>query len=355
MEEKKYMVCVQCITYNHAVYIEDAMKGFAMQETQFPFVCVIMDDASTDDNRMVIDRFISENFDLSLGQEETDDYILNVFQHKSNKNCFFATQYLKYNHYSKKKKKYEYIIRWLNSSSYFAICEGDDYWTDPLKLQKQVDYFKSHPQCGLVYTAYRQQNDVTGQSYNVFTSPNIKHDETFKWKLLEQKVKVGTCTALIESELKNQILEIKDDFQGFMMGDTQTWFNAARAKEVGYIPEVTGVYRKQVTGATATFNPQRRIDFIMNAWEMHSYLANKYGAPADTKMVIKLLYGSTCFNLYYMVGDYNSAVKLNQDYFHNSWIMKFINTTARNLGLKKVRGLVFFLRTCAKLGLLKMD
>ena len=280
---------------------------------------------------------------------------MNVFQHKSNKNCFFATQYLKYNHYSIKKKKYEYIIRWLDTSSYYALCEGDDYWTDPLKLQKQVDYFKNHPQCGLVYTAYRLQNDVTRQSHNVFTSPKIKHDETFKWKLLEQKVRVGTCTTLIESELKKQILDIKNDFQGFMMGDTQTWFNAARVKDVGYIPEVTGVYRKQVTGATATFDSQRRIDFIMNGWKMHAHLANKYGAPESTKTVIKLLYGSTCFNLYYMIGDYKGAVKLNQDCFHDSWVIKIINTIARKLGMKKVRGLVFFLKTCSRLGLIKTD
>ena len=67
MDEHKYMVRVSCMTYNHASYIEDAMNGFCMQETSFPFVCTIVDDASTDGEQDVIQKYLNEHFVLTLG------------------------------------------------------------------------------------------------------------------------------------------------------------------------------------------------------------------------------------------------------------------------------------------------
>ena len=60
----KFIVCVRCITFNHANYIEDAMNGFTMQETNFPYVCTILDDASTDGEQEVIKKYLQEHFDL---------------------------------------------------------------------------------------------------------------------------------------------------------------------------------------------------------------------------------------------------------------------------------------------------
>ena len=65
MEDKKYLVRVSCMTYNHAPYIVDAMNGFCMQETDFPFVCTIMDDASTDGEQEVIKKYLTDHFDLN--------------------------------------------------------------------------------------------------------------------------------------------------------------------------------------------------------------------------------------------------------------------------------------------------
>ncbi len=63
-QDNKYLVWVSCMTYNQAQYIEDALTGFAMQQTNFPFVCTIIDDASSDGEQEVISRFINEHFDL---------------------------------------------------------------------------------------------------------------------------------------------------------------------------------------------------------------------------------------------------------------------------------------------------
>ena len=112
----KWMVFVKCFTFNHAPYIVDAMNGFTMQKTTFPYICCIVDDASTDGEPEVIRKYLKENFDLAnksvARNEETDDYVLCYAQHKTNKNCYFAVLWLKYNHYRKKYEiRQEYIRR----------------------------------------------------------------------------------------------------------------------------------------------------------------------------------------------------------------------------------------------------
>ena len=66
MEQMDFLVCARCFTYNHAPYIEDAMNGFCMQQTHFPYVCVIVDDASTDGESEVIKNYLQTHFDLDI-------------------------------------------------------------------------------------------------------------------------------------------------------------------------------------------------------------------------------------------------------------------------------------------------
>ena len=162
MEPIDFLVQVNCMTFNHASYIEDAMNGFIMQETKFPFVCTIVDDASTDGEQEVIEGYLKEHFDLEdkaiVQQEETDDYVRTFARHKSNYNCYFVVLFLKYNHYSIKKNKKQYFQERL-VSKYVAICEGDDYWIDPLKLQKQVDFLEKNSSYNMVYTKYKEDHN----------------------------------------------------------------------------------------------------------------------------------------------------------------------------------------------------
>ena len=123
----------------------DALKGFSMQETTFPFTAIIVDDHSTDKEPEVLWNFIYKKLDLSsLKKEETNDYVKVIAPHKDNSNCTFVILFLKYNHSSIKKDKIPYFIDWQDSAKYIASCEGDDYWTSPHKLQKQVDFLDEH-------------------------------------------------------------------------------------------------------------------------------------------------------------------------------------------------------------------
>ncbi len=140
---ENFLVFVECMTFNHHSYIEDAMNGFCMQKTDFPYLCVVMDDCSTDGEQDVINNYVAKHFDI-LSDEVTDDYVLNFCQHKTNINCYFAVFYLKYNHFSIKKDKIPYYIRWRDNSKYIALCEGDDYWVDEKKLQIQADFLEKN-------------------------------------------------------------------------------------------------------------------------------------------------------------------------------------------------------------------
>jgi glycosyltransferase involved in cell wall biosynthesis len=154
-----FMVRVSCMTYNQASYIDDTMNGFCIQETKFPFVCTIFDDNSTDGEQEVIRYYLETNFnvnDSSVARfEETDDYKFVFAQHKTNHNCFFAVYFLKYNHYRIKKSKTSYIDKWCHSQ-YIALCEGDDYWIHPQKLEKQVEFMSNHPNHSLVFCSHKR-------------------------------------------------------------------------------------------------------------------------------------------------------------------------------------------------------
>ena len=161
-----FLVRVSCMTYNHAPYIVDAMNGFTMQQTDFPYVCTIIDDASADGEQEVIKAYLKVHFDLDDNSiaynEETEDYVLTFARHKSNLNCYFAIIYLKYNHYNIKKSKQPYVSRWSNTK-YVALCEGDDYWTDHKKLQKQVTFLEEHLEynvCSHNFFKYFEKEDT---------------------------------------------------------------------------------------------------------------------------------------------------------------------------------------------------
>ena len=146
-ELTEYKVCIRCMTYNQSAFIVDAMSGFCIQQTDFPFLAIVVDDASTDGEQNVIKAYIDKHFDHSgkMGFKvwETEDALWTFAQHSENKNCHFVVVFLKMNLFGNPRKGT--MIRDWSLAKYVAICEGDDYWTDPLKLRKQVDFLESHP------------------------------------------------------------------------------------------------------------------------------------------------------------------------------------------------------------------
>lgn len=145
--EQEYKVLVRCFTYNQSKYIEDSLNGFAMQQTCFPFVCLVMDDSSTDGEQDVITEWMQRECDVNRAEIiDIPTSIVYIVPHKTNSNCLFAFYLLKQNLYGTGDRKMNHVYPWRDKCKYEAICEGDDYWTDSFKLQKQVDFLDAHPE-----------------------------------------------------------------------------------------------------------------------------------------------------------------------------------------------------------------
>lgn len=155
--DKIFKVLIQCDTFNHRNYISDAINGFASQRTTFPFLAVVIDDNSSDGTHDYLLEWFKTCFSENEGVlyvESTEDYLLYFSRHKNNKNFFCALLLLKYNHYSISKDKNCYYSKWQKTSDYIALCEGDDYWVDENKLQKQVDFLDQNLDYGMCYSNF---------------------------------------------------------------------------------------------------------------------------------------------------------------------------------------------------------
>jgi len=253
-QEYKWMVCTRCWTYNHAPYINDALNGFTMQETTFPYVCVIVDDASTDGEQEVIKKYLQEHFDLEdtsiVRNEETEDYTLTFARHKTNKNCHFAVLYLKYNHYSIKKSKAPYLKEWQDKCKYIAACEGDDYWIVPNKLQKQIDIMENDSECHIALSNGISHNYRTGKSRMMNplpakTSGFISIHEIFKEK--------GGLIPTASMCFRGEIYDRRPLFvQKAPVGDRPTRMWCAIHGKVYYDTEPQLVHRQFVPGSYGT-------------------------------------------------------------------------------------------------------
>lgn len=311
-----HLVSIRCMTYNHAPYIEDAMNGFCIQKTTFPFVAIIVDDASTDGESGVIQNYLDANFDmLNSRKHETEEATFIYTTHLTNKNCHFAVVFLKYNMYKQKHKKVAMIERWEKDVKYRATCEGDDYWIDPFKLQKQVDFLDSHPDYGMVYTNFKMYYQKTR---NITTCNCIQ--ATFEDEVIHNRV--GTLTTLVRSTLlQNYIQEIGNipREKGWMMGDYPTWIFVTANSKVKLISDVTAVYRVLKNSASHHTSFNKSKDFLLSTYDISFFFANKYNV---SKEICKKIANNEINDLLHLACDYNTNLHfpllkfmLNHDIF----------------------------------------
>lgn len=248
MDDTNFKICVHCFTFNQSKYIVDALNGFVMQQTNIPFVCIIIDDASTDGEQEVIRAYFDQNFDICnekiAFKKNTENAYVMYAQHKDNKNCYFAISLLKENHYSVRRSKKPYMQEWQSSCKYVAICEGDDYWTDPHKLQKQADFLDANPQCSLTYHACK----------NVFSTPckvNGIYAENVKQLYLDVDLvdyPFQTATVMYRKKIIDSELYKKATAIGCTFGDAILYLTASRFGTIEGINEQMSVYRRHEGG-----------------------------------------------------------------------------------------------------------
>lgn len=223
------MVVVRCIVFNHGKFIERCLQGFLIQETTFPFEVFVHDDASTDESAAVIRRY-AERYPLIL-----KPVYENENQYSKKDGSFFRTTW-------------QPVIQ--GGHKYIALCEGDDYWTDPKKLQKQVEYMESHPGCAGCFHE-RVKCDEEGRIMEGTGLPDaMKHaltgDEIAAWTFPTPP----TCTVLYRREV---IMDRPEQLNSWKFGDRASALWASFAHGTldwveGVLPSVYrihpgGVYR----------------------------------------------------------------------------------------------------------------
>ena len=249
----QFKVYVWCNTYNQASYIKDTMDGFCMQQTNFPFACLIMDDASTDGEPEVIKQYLNDNFDTEW-TKETDDYHLILARHKQNRNCYFAVYLLKYNHYCANKRRLKYYKELADEIDYVAQCEGDDYWTDELKLQKQADALDANPQATLVYTNFQTIDAEDKPIIRPFIKDFPKRSHS--GDNLPTLLRYGNYIMVLTTMYRYKVFESESLTNCPVRMDFNTTLSAALMGDFIWLPEQTGCYRILESGITRT--SQRR-------------------------------------------------------------------------------------------------
>lgn len=274
----KYKVGVFCITYNHAAYIKDAMNGFCLQETTFPFVVVIINDASPDGEQAVIQSYLDDNFNMTNAHKtETEDaYFIEVI-HKTNTNCTFVSILLKYNFHQCGKNKRKLAEPWMNGVDYIAFCEGDDYWIDNKKLSKQVLFLDNNPEFGMVYTDYHMLNEL-GEKKSITQSMfhNGKRPVILSFKEhLVQRGYIAPMSWLFRQEYK----DVGNNYTGKGSIDGSFIFALEMFlyTKVHFLDEPTCVYRVHWNSATNPINPKERGVHSNGVYNTQSYYIEKYG------------------------------------------------------------------------------
>jgi glycosyltransferase involved in cell wall biosynthesis len=219
MTNSQPLVSVSCITYNHAKYIRAAIEGFLLQETTFPIEILIHDDASTDGTAEIVKEYERLYAERIMGIYQTE------------------------NQFSKGVRISATYVWPRTKGNYLALCEGDDFWIDPRKLQKQVNFLEAHKEYVMCFHAVNVIGEISeGFSYSV---PN-KTDLTFRDLLMRHYI--PTCSLVFRKDAMPNPLP--SWYHRSRIGDIPLELMVADKGLTKYFPEVMATYRKHGGGIT---------------------------------------------------------------------------------------------------------
>lgn len=284
--DKDYKVLVRCATYNHSKYIRDALNGFAIQETDFPFICIVVDDASKDGNQEVIKQYANDNCDMSKAEISEDDISKYIrVPHKTNENCVFLFCLLKVNLYGKPEKR-EIYKPYREVCEYEALCEGDDWWIDEKKLQKQFDILDNCDNIVMVRTDADVLVQATGElKKNVFKNKIYPNSiDSFRDYVISPRW-LATCSWMYRISVSDYCNIPADCFKG----DLALMIYAAKIGEVKFIEDSTSVYRILQSSASHFESYERAHDFWRKQVNTRCYYAKDLNFQEKFNLIRKLL------------------------------------------------------------------
>lgn len=247
--DNSIIVTVCCLTYNHEKFIRQCLDGFIMQKTSFRFEVLVHDDASTDKTQDIIREY----------ESNYPNIIRPIFQKK--------------NQYSKGIRAILATFCYPHArGKYIAICEGDDYWIDPLKLQKHVDFLENNPEYGLVYTFSKIYNHKKGcMEENLFGSEYKGYDDLLAYN------RISTLTTCARKEaIIAYIEDIKPQKRNWLMGDYPMWLWIGYHYKIKFFPDITSVYRVLEESASHSQDIKKNERFILSTIDIMTFFHKKF-------------------------------------------------------------------------------
>lgn len=236
-------VSVCCITYNHEKYVRKTLEGFVNQKTNFKFEVLVHDDASTDNTAEIIKEYAGKYPDIIKPIIQTEN------QYSTNPNVQETFNYPRV------------------TGKYVAFCEGDDYWTDPMKLQKQYDAMENNPECMICVHKTRCIDKDGNMLDEIFPKIDIDEEiisaETYlHYELNESIWLFQTSSYFVRKEIIQAYL---DGFvQQYPAGDITLVMLSLSKGLCFYIPEEMSCYRKDSGGVMSGLKVdiQKNISFL---------------------------------------------------------------------------------------------
>ncbi len=245
-------VSVFMMAYNHEPYIQQSIESIIFQKTDFDFDIVIGEDCSTDNTRDLIKRIAGEY----PGKFVLLFHTINLGPHANQIAVFNACK-----------------------GEYIAMCEGDDYWMDPYKLNNQTAYLNKHPGTGMVCTNYRKYYELEGRyQNNCFNIKRYEKQVKFTDYILDQS-SISTATVMLRNRiLREYFSEVAEEMRNsFIVGDTPLWLFIAAKSHIAVFKEETAVYRILDSSACHFTDPEQHYRFVLKGFEMADYFYTRYG------------------------------------------------------------------------------
>ena len=260
-------VSVICNAYNHGKYIRDALNGFVMQKTDFKFEVLVHDDASTDNTADIIREF----------EEKYPDIIKPVYQTE--------------NQYSKDVWITDVYQLRRSKGKYIALCEGDDYWTDPDKLQKQYDALESHPEVDICVHASTLINATDGT-----VNGTVDYGSEVTVIPVEKVIKGGGDFVSTNSIfVRREILTDRREFVNVCPLDYTYQISGSINGGMLYLPDNMSAYRVSVPGSWSVANNKNR---RKNLSFINELMAGLKQLDIDTSKKYHRIISKKCFRLF---------------------------------------------------------
>lgn len=260
MNGEEIMVSVLCITYNHEKFISEAIRSFLMQKTNFKFEIIIGDDCSTDKTQSII-KFYSETYP---GRIKLIASPTNLGTHKNLINCVKQCR-----------------------GRYIALCEGDDYWTNENKLQKQVDFLENNADF-VICCHYHKVINVNNKTLYVHPNPTpLIH--TYADLLAGKQEETKTATVVYRNIPETHQLFAAPWFFECFAGDKmfKLWATQHTGGKIYVIPEVMSCYRNHEGGVWSMIDAKARMEMVISDFNL---IIKNFTYSAIAKKRLLLLY-----------------------------------------------------------------